>query len=136
MFRREIRELIWAFVLLSLGGFLLHLRIHPPSKSLFYWIPFLFALLNTLVIPFLFNRRETVAYAYLFTWATVIVGTVGMAYFSITTWKLPVTAINVILKSMLPDIIMLWSKIFLAHKILSFYRPHGFAAKWERGCVE
>ena len=136
MFLKEIRGLIWALILLSLGGLLLHIRIHPPSKDLFYWIPFLFALVNTLIIPFLFNRRETVAYAYLFTWATVIAGTVGMAYFSITTWKLPITAINVVLKSMLPDIIMLWSKIFLAHKILRFYWPDGVTAKWEGGCTE
>jgi hypothetical protein len=136
VFRKEIRELIWALILLSFGGLLLHLRIHPPSESLFYWIPFLFALMNTLVIPFLFNRRETVAYAYLFTWATVIAGTVGMAYFSITTWNLPVTAISVILKSMLPDIIMLWSKIFLAHKILRFHWPDGVTTKWEGGCTE
>jgi hypothetical protein len=136
MFLKEIRGLIWALILLSLGGLLLHIRIHPPSKDLFYWIPFLFALVNTLIIPFLFNRRETVAYAYLFTWATVIAGTVGMAYFSITTWKLPVTMINVMLKSMLPDIIMLWSKIFLAHKILRFHWPEGVTTKWEGGCTE
>jgi hypothetical protein len=136
MFLKEIRGLIWALILLSLGGLLLHLRIHPPSKSLFYWIPFLFALVNTLIIPFLFNRRGTVTYAYLFTWATVIAGTVGMAYFSITAWRVPVTAINVILKSMLPDIIMLWSKIFLAHKILRFHWPDGVASKWEGGCTE
>ena len=71
MFRKEIRELIWAFFLVSLGGLLLHLRIHPPAQSLFNWIPCAFGLMGTFVLPVLFNRRETVAYAYLLTWAAV-----------------------------------------------------------------
>ena len=129
MFRRELRELILAFFFMSLGGLLLHLRIHPPSKSLLNWIPFYFALMNTLVIPFLFNRRDTVVYAYLFAWATVAVGTVGMAYISITTWKMPVTPITIILKSTFPDILILWAKILIAHKILRHYRPLKTAAK-------
>jgi hypothetical protein len=136
MFRREIRELILAFLFLSLGGLLLHVRIHPPSESLFNWIPLFFTIVNTLGIPFLFNRRDTVPYAYIFTWATVTAGTVGMAYFSITTWNIPVTVINVVLKSTLPDIIILWAKILLAHKILRFHWPGGVAMRREGGCAE
>ena len=131
MFRREVRELILAYFLLSLGGLLLHLRIHPPSHSLFNWIPFLFTLMNTLVIPFLFNRRDTVIYAYLFAWATITVGTFGMAYFSLTNLKAPVTLFEVFWKSTLPDIIILWAKIFLAHKILRFHWPEGVDVKGE-----
>jgi hypothetical protein len=136
MFLKEIRELIGAFFFLSLGGLLLHLRLHPPSAGLFNWIPAAFGVLSTVVLPFLFNRRNTVAYAYLLTWASVIVGTAGMAYFSITTWKLPITADTVILKSMLADIIILWTKLFLAHKILRFHRPAGAAGSWQKGCLE
>jgi hypothetical protein len=136
MIRKELRELIGAFFLLSLGGLLLHLRLHPPAQSLFNWIPAVFGLVSTVALPFLFNRRETVAYAYLLTWAAVCAGTVGMGYFSITTWKGPITATTVIMKSMLPDIAILWSKVFLAHKILRFHWPTGVAARWKRGCLE
>jgi hypothetical protein len=87
-------------------------------------------------LPFFFNRRQTVAYAYLLTWAAVCAGTVGMGYFSITTWKGPITLTTVIMTSTFPDIAILWSKVFLAHKILRFHWPAGVAARWERGCIE
>lgn len=134
MFRREIRDLILAFFLLSLGGLILHARVHPPSQSLLNWIPLFFTVVNTLGLPFLFNRRDTVTYAYLFTWATVAAGTVGMAYFAIDNWDMPVTLANIVTKSTFPDILILWSKIFLAHKILSFHWPKGMILKWEGGC--
>jgi hypothetical protein len=136
MFRREIRDLILAFFLLSLGGLILHARIHPPLQSLFNWIPLFFTLVNALCLPFLFNRQDTVPYAYLFTWATVAAGTAGMAYFSIDNWNMPVTPANIVMKSTFPDILILWSKIFLAHKILRFHWPEGVVVKWERGCKE
>jgi hypothetical protein len=136
MIHKELRELIWGFFFISLGGLLLHIRLHPPAQSLFNWIPCAFGLVGTFVLPFLFNKRETVAYAYLFTWAAVIAGTVGMGYFSFTTWKGPITAVSVTVKSMIPDIIILWSKVFLAHKILRFHRPAGAVERWQKGCIE
>ena len=125
MFKREIRELILAFCFLSFGGLILHLRIHPPSESLFFWIPVFFAAVNTFILPFLFNWRKTVASAYLFTWATMIAGTVGMALMSIITWNNPVTVFNIIFKSTFPDIIIMWSKIFIAYRMLRFHWPDG-----------
>ena len=83
----------------------------------------------------LFNSPVTVTWAYLFTWATVVTGTVAMAYFSIVTWKLPVTAQTVIMNSTLPDIIILLAKLPLAHKILRAYWPDGVATKG-RGAAE
>jgi hypothetical protein len=35
MFRKEVRELIWVYLFVSLGSLLLHLRIHPPKDSMF-----------------------------------------------------------------------------------------------------
>ena len=136
MFHREIRDLILAFFLLSLGGLLLHVRIHPPSESLFNWIPLVFTLVNILAIPILFNRKGTVAYAYLFAWATCITGTVGMTYFSITTWHVPYTVTDFVMKSTFPDIVILWTKIFLAHRILRFHWPDGVSVGWKGGCSE
>ncbi len=126
MFRREVRDLIWVYFFVSFGGLLLHVRIHPPGNSMFNWIATGFAALNTFLLPFLFNSAKTVAWAYLFTWATVATGTVLMAYFSIVTWdpsKLPITVKTLILNSTLPDIIILMAKLPLAHRILRFYRP-------------
>jgi hypothetical protein len=135
MFRKEVRELIWVYFFISLGSLLLHLRIHPPKDSVFNWIAAVFAAVNTFLIPFLFNSPVTVTWAYLFAWATVVTGTAAMAYFSIVTWKLPVTAQTVIMNSTLPDIIILLAKLPLAHKILRFYFPEG-VSKDRGGCAE
>ncbi len=125
MFKKEIRDLILAFCFLSFGGLILHLRIHPPSESLFFWIPVLLAAVNAFILPFLFNWRKTVASAYLFTWVTMIAGTVGMAVMSIITWNNPVTVFNIFFKSTFPDIIIMWAKIFIAHRMLRFHWPDG-----------
>lgn len=135
MFRTGVRDLICAFFLISLGGFLLHLRIHPVSVSAFHWVAGAFGAVNTFVLPILFRSPATVAWAYVFTWATVIAGTVGMAYHSVTVWKLPVTPVNILLSSTLPDILILWAKLLIAHRILRIYRPYGAAAEAKRGCV-
>jgi hypothetical protein len=102
---------------------------------MFNWVATGFAAVNTFALPFLFNNPMTVTWAYLFTWATVVTGTVAMAYFSIVTWKLPITAQTVIMNSTLPDIIILLAKLPLAHKILRAYCPDGVATKG-RGCTE
>ena len=120
---------------MSLGGLLLHLRIHPPQDNVFNWIPAAFGLANAFVLPFLFNSPTTVAWAYLFTWATVVTGTVAMAYFSIITWAMPITIKNVILFSTLADILILLAKVPLAHKILRAYRSEGNTTE-RRGCAE
>ena len=125
MFRKEVRELIWVFFFISLGGLLLHLRIHPPQESLFHWVAAGFAGVNTFLLPFLFNKPATAPWAYLFVWATVTTGTAAMAYRSIITWKLAVTFQTVIMHSTLPDILILIAKVPLAHKILCAYRKEG-----------
>jgi len=135
VFRREIRDLIWVYFFLSLGGLLLHLRIHPPGDNMFNWVPAIFGAVNAFVLPFLFNSPGTVTWACLFTWATVLTGTVTMAYFSIITWAMPVTVKNVIMFSTLADILILLAKLPLAHKILRVHRPQGVTAE-RRGCAE
>ncbi|UCH08471.1 MAG: hypothetical protein JSV55_05735 [Deltaproteobacteria bacterium] len=136
MFRKEIRGLIWAFFLISLGGLLLHVRIHPPANSLFNWIPAAFGAANAFVLPFLFNGRATAPWGYLITWVTVATGTVTMTYYSAANWSLPLTVKTVMLYSTLPDIIILWAKVFLAHKILRFHWPNGVHLERGRGCAE
>lgn len=126
MFKREIRGPIAALVLLSLGGFLLHVRIHPPAQSVFNWLPAVVTGFNVLVLPFLFSSARTVAWAYLFNALTVVVGTVAMAWWSATTWDpaaVPLTALNLVLRSTLPDIAILAARLPIGHTILRHFRP-------------
>ena len=85
MIRKEIRGLVWAFFLISLGGLLLHLRIHRPAEKSVEpdSLPFRPGGHFRVAIP-VQPSRETVAYAYLVTWAAVCAGTVGMSYLSVT----------------------------------------------------
>jgi hypothetical protein len=56
--------LIAGLAAISLGGWLLHLKIHPVSKAPTYFIPALSGVLSVFIIPFMFLFRRTVAYAY------------------------------------------------------------------------
>ena len=123
MFKREIRAPICALFFISLGGLLLHLRIHPPAKSAYNLVPAVCGGITTFVLPFLFNDRRTVAWAYMLNLAAVIVGAVGMAYFSATHWEGPVTLQTLLLKSTLPDILVLCAKLPIGHQILRYFRP-------------
>ena len=84
MIKREIRAPILALFCLSLGGLLLHVRIHPPEKSVFNWIPVVFGVLGTAVLPWMFNNRRTVPWAYLLNLAAVVAGTVTMTWYTAT----------------------------------------------------
>ena len=123
MFEKQIRAPILALFLISLGGLLLHLRIHWPPKEISVWLPAIFGVVTTFVLPFMFNNAKTVAWAYLINLAAIIVGTVAMAYFSFENWEWLVTVKTVILKSTLADILILWAKLPLAQIILRYWRP-------------
>jgi hypothetical protein len=123
MIPKSAKLLVFTHILLSLGGLLLHVRIHPLSEALLNWWAPGFGIVNLCVLPFLFIRSSTVSWAYLINFATVIAGTVGMAYFSLITWKDPVTLYAVFLKSTFPDIILLLAKLPVAHLILLTVRP-------------
>ena len=117
---------ILAFVLISVGGLMLHIRTHLPAKSAFYWIPIVFGVANVFVLPFLFNSPRTVALAFLLAVLTVIVGAVGMGYFSFKEFQKPeavLTVKSVLLNSTLSDIIVLSAKIPIALAILRHFRP-------------
>ena len=128
-FNKEISGPILAIFLLSFGGLLLHLKIHPPfpipsvtrPHNMFNLYAFVPAMFNTLVIPFLSNSRKTVRWAYLFNWLTVIVGTVTMAYFSITHPPKSITVFSIIIQTTLADILILWAKIPMSQQILNYY---------------
>lgn len=96
--------LIIGLALISLGGFLLHSRIHPLYVEThkeqindlnkidkikvkefegYGLIPFVSGLTSIILITVLFCFRRTAAYAYLISGMTVIIGTITMAHFGI-----------------------------------------------------
>lgn len=122
-FKKEIRLPILALSLISLGGLFLHIRIHPPTSP-GNAVPFVCGLVTAFVLPFLFNQRKTVALAYAINLAAVVVGTVMMAYYSLTHWgDMPVTIGSILFKTTLADIFILGAKLPLAHMILRHFRP-------------
>jgi len=102
--------LLWGLVCISLGGWLLHLRIHPVSASGINFIPFATGIISIIAIPLLFLNKKTLQYAYVLNGLIVIIGTITMAHFSIAHFPQPITLKSIFLYSTLGDIMMLWAK--------------------------
>lgn len=109
--------LILAIFFLSLGGWLLHLMIHPPSSDASNYIPAVSGFISVIVIPLLFIFRSTTPVAYLLNGMTVIIGTITMAHFSIKNppqvWNLQ----TILLGTLLAHIILLWAKFAIGKAI-------------------
>ena len=123
MFRKGVCVPILGLLLISLGGLLLHLRIHPPTEEASHWIPAIFGTVSVIVLPLLFNSPRTVAIAYILNAVSVVVGTVTMAWYSIEHWQGQVTWNAILLESTLADILILSAKLPIAHIILRHFRP-------------
>ena len=95
---------------IAVGGWLLHLRIHPITKGSDYLVPFISGVVSVFCLPFLFWFRRTITLAYIINGFLTILGTITMAHFSIVFFKGPVTAANIILNTTLADIAVLWGK--------------------------
>jgi hypothetical protein len=125
LFQKEIRKPILALMLISLGGWMLHFRAHPLATRAVDYFPFLLGLVDIIITPVLFNYRKTVIVAYLVNGIGVILGSIGMAVFSIYHFAGPVTLSSILFKTMLSDILILFSKLFIGQLILSYYFPSG-----------
>jgi hypothetical protein len=102
--------LILAIFFLALGGWLLHLRIHPIAKDAENYIPLMAGFISVFLIPVLFIFRSTISFAYLLNGMTVIIGTITMTHFSIENHPPIWTLQTILLGTCLPDILMLWGK--------------------------
>jgi hypothetical protein len=102
--------LILAIFFLALGGWLLHLRIHPIAKDAENYIPLVAGFISVFLIPVLFIFRSTISFAYLLNGMTVIIGTITMTHFSIENHPHVWTLQTILLGTCLPDILMLWGK--------------------------
>jgi len=102
--------LILAIFFLALGGWLLHLRIHPIASDAEHYIPFVAGFISVFVIPVLFIFQSTIPFAYLLNGMTVIIGTITMTHFSIENPPQAWTLQTIFLGTLLADIILLWGK--------------------------
>ena len=102
--------LVSSLFCLALGGWLLHMRIHPLSKNVNYVIPFISGIISVFFLPLLFCFRPTVTLAYILNGFLVILGTITMAHLSIANFGGPVALGNIILNTTFADIALLWGK--------------------------
>lgn len=109
--------LITGLVFLAFGGWLLHLRTHPPFAQNEFLVPFISGIISIVFLPALFWFRPTVAYAYVINGFLVIIGTITMAHFSIVHFNAPVTLGGILMNTTLADIALLWGK-FAAGKAI------------------
>lgn len=109
--------LISSLIFLSLGGFLLHVRTHPPLTEAKNLIPFFLGIFSLTAIPLMFWFRQTLAYAYVINGFTVILGIITMAHFSIVFQGSSVTLSSILFKTTLPHISILLGKFFIGKAI-------------------
>ncbi len=102
--------LVAGLFFIALGGWLLHLRIHPPVKDADFLIPCISGIVSVFCLPLLFWFRRTSALAYVINGFLVIIGTITMAHFSIAHFQGPISALNIIINTTLADIAILWGK--------------------------
>jgi hypothetical protein len=117
--------LLVGLVALSVGGFFLHLRIHPLAKNPANIVPIVSGVLGIVIVPLLFSSRKLIAYGYVINGMETIIGTVLMAHYSIAHWPTPVTPGAIIFHTLLADILVLWSKFFLGKAIFDL-EHHGY----------
>lgn len=102
--------LIFGLFFISLGGWLLHLRIHSPAHNPVNYFPFIIGLLNIVVVPWLFLFRRTLDMGYIINGMSVIIGIILMADFSLDKLPQPFGVKDIILNTTLADIMMLLGK--------------------------
>ena len=119
------RALLWALVLVALGGLLLHYRIHPylmpdkehPGQTIFrgsYLAATLVPLADLIGVTALFMSRRTAALAFLVNGLLVIYGTVLMGHFSIAMLAPRGASLaDWLLKSTFADIALAWGDFMI-----------------------
>jgi len=134
IFKKGIEKQLLALFFVSLGGWLMHIRIHPFAGNPPNYVPFIFGILSVFIIPILFNFKKTYLIAYLLNGFSVVIGTVAMTTFSLSGLSDPLTFSDLILRTTFAVILLLFSKLFIGQMILHHYHPTGlgrmFTAWW------
>ena len=112
--KQNIRiTLVCGLFFISLGGWLLHLRIHPPSVDSINYIPFFIGLANVAIIPWLFLFRRTIHWAYILNGISVLIGIILMADFSLDKLPPDLTVRAIFIGTTLDDILLLAGKFIM-----------------------
>jgi len=125
MGKKPIYMEIWTLICISLGGILLHYRIHPPAQNASNWVPLLLGLITCVILPFMFCCPKGAKWAYLINLATVVIGIIMMTHYSIEAFAKmegSITLNMMIFQSTLADNIILLAKLFPAQRILQYYK--------------
>lgn len=109
--------LLGALIALALGGFLIHWRIHHISQNSSFIVPFAAGVLSIIIVPALYCFKKTISYGYVLNGFLCIIGTVTMGHYAIATWSAPNSPPDIILKSMIIDIMVVWAKFFVGHAL-------------------
>ena len=133
LFQRQIRRYIYALFLLSLGGWMLHFRIHPIRENPSNFLPFILGILNILVAPVMFNYKKTVVIAYCINGVGVIIGTITMVHLSLSALPHPLTVSNILFKTMIANVLILFAKLPIGHSILMHFYPSGIGRMFTPG---
>lgn len=137
--QRSIRIEAAALALLSAGGLLIHYSWHAPPLpgSPGPWanfIPLLFGIAGVVAVPPLVSHRRTWLVGYLVNGFAVVVGTVLMAYYDVSTWHTLPGPADLLLHSNLSSILILMAKLPVGQRVLLHYRPNGagrmFTGSW------
>lgn len=123
--------LIISIVTLSLGGLMLHIRIHPLQNNTANIIPVICGLLSIIAVPVLFSFRKTVQYGYVLNGMLAIIGTIIMAHFSIANWPNPVNLETILFGTLLADILILWT-VFCIGKVIFELETFGYVQDKEK----
>ncbi|MCG6537366.1 MAG: hypothetical protein L7F78_22310 [Syntrophales bacterium LBB04] len=116
--KQKVRAfLVAALFFISLGGWLLHMRIHPISKLAVNYVPFLAGLISVVAVPVMFLFRRTMAYAYVINGMVVIIGTITMAHFSVAHPPEQTKLQTLIMGTLFPDILVLFTNFMLGKAI-------------------
>ena len=125
MGKKGVCRLVLSLFLVSLGGLLIHLRIHPLSAGkAANWTAFVFGLTSTLAVPVMFYYRGTAKWAWILNLAAVAVGTLGMGHEGLERLREAGFSLSgLIFDSLLADIFILWAKVGIGQVLLHHHLP-------------
>ena len=125
--------LLAALVALALAGFIIHARVHLITKNPSFIVPFVAGILNIAVIPALFWFKRTIAYGYVLNGFLCIIGTVTMGHFAIARWFEPTSPPDILLRSMVIDILIVWGKFFVGKALFDLETFGYYPSRPKRG---
>jgi hypothetical protein len=123
--------LIISIVVLSLGGLMLHIRIHPLQINTANIIPIICGLLSLSAVPALFSFKKTVQYGYVLNGMLAIIGTIIMTHYSIANLPKPFNLETILFETLFASILMLWT-VFFTGKAIFELETFGYAEDKEK----